>query len=102
MPVSEYSEYSAHARAGKDGNAELVKLRQQVKDLKAELKEAEGNLAILRSQLASAEARTELRVEKRALEVELKAKADIQQAFKNGFDECKKSLRELKELQSCM
>lgn len=55
--------------------------------------------ARLQAQLMSERAQSELRIEKKALEITLKMKAEVSDAHDKGFETCKKQFKELQELQ---
>lgn len=72
------------------------------KELKAKIKEMEGTIAMLRAELASVEAKTELKVNNKALEVELDMRKRIELAYEKGFKSCKEQLMALRELQNSL
>lgn len=72
----------------------------RLKELRAKIKDQEGIVATLRASLASLETKCDLLVEKKALEVELRMRKQIEEAYEKGFNSCKNQFIALKQLQS--
>lgn len=81
---------------------ESTRLEQQNKEMKAKVKEMEGLVARLRAEISALEAKSELQVDKKALEVELKMRGLVEEAYEKGFNSCKAQFVALKELQSTL
>lgn len=81
---------------------ETTRLEGQAKELKLKIKDMEGVIAKLRADISSLEAKSELQVEKKALEVELKMRSLVDVAYEKGFNSCKAQFLALKELQSTL
>lgn len=73
-----------------------------VKELRTKLKDQEAIIATLRANVSNLEAKTDLLVEKKALEVELRMRKQIEDAYEKGFASCKEQFVALKQLQSLL
>lgn len=78
----------------------MEKLENELKEAKFKAREQEATIARLRADLASKEAQTEILLEKKALEVEVRLRGLKDEAFDKGFEACKKHFSFFKELQS--
>lgn len=87
---------------GKGSGKDTTKLENELKEARSKLKEQESVIARLRADVSSLESKSELLVEKKALEVELSMRKLIEEAYAKGFDSCKVQFKALKELQSCL
>lgn len=104
-PACQFNSSSTHVcplLCALTGAKDVRKLEDQIKDLKTKVKEQEGTVAKLRAELAAFECKSELLVEKKALEVELEMRKKIEEAYDKGFKSCKDQFLALKELQSCL
>lgn len=82
------------------GKESSSKWEEQAKEAKNKQRELEGQVAKLRAELASVESKGELMVERKALQVELKMRQLIEEAYEKGFNACKNQFLALKQLQS--
>lgn len=77
----------------------LDKIESDLKDAKYKIREQEAMIARLRAELAAKEAQTEILLEKKALEVEVRLRGLKEEAYERGFEACKKHFSFFKELQ---
>lgn len=74
----------------------------RVKELKVKVKEQEATINMLRANVSTLETKMELVVDKKALEVGLRMRAKVDEAFEKGFNACKEQFLALKQLQSVL
>lgn len=70
-------------------------MRERIADL-------EADVARLNADLLNANAKSDLRMDKRELETILKMKEQVEEAYEKGFQRCKQQFKELQELQRNM
>lgn len=80
----------------------MEKAESDLKEAKFKIKEQDAVIARLRADLASLESKSELLIEKKALEVELRMRKLVEEAYDKGFASCKSQFLALKELQSSL
>lgn len=83
-------------------NKTYIKAEEHIKELKAKVREQEGVIAKLRADVSSLESKIDLMVDRKALEVELRMRKEVEAAYNKGFNSCKGQFLALKELQSTL
>lgn len=90
------------AIGGTVSKEKMEKAETDLKEARFKLREQDSLIARLRADLASLESKSELLVEKKALEIELKMRKLVEEAYDKGFASCKSQFLALKELQSSL
>lgn len=77
-----------------------AKAQEQNQELKAKVKDQEGTIARLRADIASMESKIDILLKNKELEIELRERKKIEDAYSKGFEACKEQFLALKKLQA--
>lgn len=71
-----------------------------MQELTSKVKEQEGTIARLRADIASMESKTDILLKNKELEIELRERKKMEDAYSRGFEACKEQFMALKKLQT--
>lgn len=83
-----------------DGEPCSASAEEQIKELKASVREQECTIARLRADIVSMESKTDILLKNKELEIELRERKKMEDAYTKGFEACKDHFLALKKLQA--